>query len=166
MVSTQPITPAQAIQAFFRKRFDFESRARRSEFWWVQLVYFLVGLVAANIDTAILGYPETQIATPAILLVEIAFLIPLTSLTARRLHDVGLTGWAQLPAFILYIEYVPGYEGFIFDGFEKGGAERLLAVLMCIYLIWILFYFVRDGGAGVNRFGENPKEPPFSDTFD
>jgi len=166
MTSTPPIRPSEAILAFYHKRFDFESRARRSEFWWVQLAYFLVGLVAASIDTAILGYPETQIGTPVILLVEFVFLIPLASLTARRLHDVGLTGWAQLPAFILYVEYLPGYEGFVLDGFETGGPERVLTILMYIYLVWILFYFVRSGEAGVNRFGENPKEPPLSDTFD
>jgi len=132
----------------------------------VQLAYFMVGLVAATIDTAILGYPETQIGTPAILLLEVILLIPLASLTARRLHDVGLTGWAQLPAFILYVEYIPGYEGFVLDGFEKGGPERALTIVMCVYFIWILYYFVRDGEAGPNRFGPNPKEPSLSDTFD
>lgn len=172
MRSSRPIRPAEALQAFYQKRFDFESRSRRAEFWWVQLAYFLLALIAALIDIEILGYPEDQIATPVFLLLELAFLIPMTALTARRLHDVGLTGWAQLPTFFFYIEYLPGYEGFVFGalgdgaGLEKSGAELGFALLMCLYLLWLVFYLVKDGDGGPNRFGENPKEPSLSETFD
>jgi len=114
----------------------------------------------------IFGYSESEIAKPTVLLVELALLIPLTALTTRRLHDVGMTGWAQLPTFILYIEYFPGYEGFVFGGLEKAGAELALALVMTLYLFWILFYLIRDGEAGQNRFGSNPKDLSLSDTFD
>jgi uncharacterized membrane protein YhaH (DUF805 family) len=172
MSFSPPIRPAQAVQAFYRKRFDFESRSRRSEFWWVQLIYLFFGLIAALIDIEVLGYSEEQMATPVFMLLEIALLIPMTALTARRLHDVGLTGWAQLPTFFFYIEYIPGYEGFVFGGLgesgglEKSGAELGFALLMCLYLFWLIFYLVKDGEGGANRFGENPKEPSLSETFD
>lgn len=166
MTPSPPFSPVQAIQAFYHKRFDFQSRSRRSEFWWVQLAYFFLGLVAATIDIEVLGYSEGRIATPVFMLVELVVLIPMASLTARRLHDVGMTGWAQLPTFFFYIEYLPNYEGFVFGGLEKSGAELVLALLMTLYLFWLLFYLIKDGERGQNRFGENPKEPSLSDTFD
>lgn len=172
MSPSHPITPVQALQAFYHKRFDFETRSRRSEFWWVQLAYLFLGLIAALIDIEVLGYSEDQIATPVFMLLELTLLIPMTALTARRLHDVGLTGWAQLPTFFFYIEYIPGYEGFVFGGLaegggiEKSGAELGFALLMCLYLFWLIFYLVRDGEDGPNRFGRNPKEPSLSETFD
>lgn len=157
---------SQAIKAFYWKRFDFHSRSRRSEFWWVQLTYMFVVLGAAAFDFSVLGYSEEASFTPLYTLCEVVFLIPMAALTTRRLHDVGLTGWAQLPLYLTYIASIPGYEGFIFEGVEKGGAELALMVVYIVYSFWILFHLAKDGQPGSNRYGDNPKERSLSDVFD
>lgn len=161
------MTISQAIRVFFNKRFDFQTRSRRSEYWWVTLAYILATIVAIIIDTGVLGYSEDVLLTPTLLLLEIGLLIPMTALTARRFHDVGMTGWAQFPSFFLWLEYIPEYEGFLFGGFESGEPARIaLSAVFLLYLGWVLFYMVQDSQAGVNRYGPNPKDPSLSDVFD
>ncbi len=157
---------SQAVKAFFDKRLDFYSRSRRSEFWFVQLAYILILFLVMGIDGGILGYPPEAQLTPATTLVEAVLLIPMAAITARRLHDVGLTGWAQLPLYLTYISYVPGYEGFIFDGTEEGGASLALLIVYGIYSVWILVNLIKDSQLGTNRYGSNPKDPSLSDVFD
>ncbi len=155
----------QAIGAFRDKSLDFHSRSMRSEFWWVQLVYTLLLFVVFGIDGA-LGYDADSNLTPATTAFELIVLVPMAALTARRLHDVGLTGWAQVPLYLTYITYIPGYEDFIFNGAERGGAELVLLIVYAVYSIWILLNLIKDSQPGNNRYGPNPKDPNLSDVFD
>ncbi len=157
---------SQAIQAFIEKRVDFDTRARRAEFWWVQLAYVLVTFVAVGIDYGLLGYSPEQTFSPFVILLEGVTLIPMAALTARRLHDVGLTGWAQLPLYLTYISYIPGFEDFIFDGFERGGAALVLSVLYWAYFGWLLYNLIKGGDRWENKYGPNPKFSNLSDVFD
>lgn len=158
---------SQALTAFYHKRLNFHGRSRRAEFWWVTLAYTLATIVAITIDVSVLGYHEEALLTPSLAILEFILLVPMTALTARRLHDVGMTGWAQLPSFFLSLEYVPAYEGFLLGGFESEEPARIILTLVfMVYLVWILFYMVKDGQSGRNRYGDNPKEQPLSDVFD
>lgn len=157
---------SQAISAFIDKRLDFLSRSRRSEFWWVQLAYVFVTIIAVTIDYGVLGYTPDNVISPFILLLEIVTLVPMAALTARRLHDVGLTGWAQLPLYLTYIGYIPGFDGFIFDGFERGGAALVLTVLYWAYFGWLLYNLIKDGDRWGNKYGSSPKYDSRPDTFE
>ena len=68
-----------AISLGFQNFFNFKGRSRRSEFWWWQLFATLVGFIP------ILGG-----------FIGLVLIIPGISLTARRLHDIGKSGWMQL----------------------------------------------------------------------
>lgn len=57
-----------------------------------------------------------------------ALLLPTLSVGARRLHDIGKSGWWQL-----------------------------LILLPVVGFIILLFFWVRDGQAGQNAHGNNPK---------
>lgn len=99
----------EAIKVCFNKFANFEGRARRSEYWWFMLFVNLVSIVTCGIAS-------------------IVFLVPSIAVTARRLHDIGRSGWWQLISFIPF-----------------AGAILLL--------IWT----VQDSAPGTNEYGPNPK---------
>ena len=68
----------------------FDGRARRKEFWFFILVCIGLGIVAQIID-GIIG------TTPLLNgLLNLALFLPSLAVGARRLHDVGRSGWWQL----------------------------------------------------------------------
>lgn len=104
-----PLTAA--VSRFFRKYFDYSGRASRSEYWWFALVQGVVsfvlimitGLVASigsTVDASgqAVSDPPLAIFVPLVILNFVLWLVLLVgtlSLTARRLHDVGLSGFFQ-----------------------------------------------------------------------
>ena len=87
--------------AVFKKYATIEGRASRSEFWWFTLFSVLGGILFDVLD-AVLGW---QFGEPDIfgnragvlnLLFNLAVLVPIVCVTARRLHDVNRSGWWML----------------------------------------------------------------------
>ena len=117
---------ADAFKSAFNRAFDYESRSSRSEYWWFELAYVLITIPIALIGTA-LGLEEIPVY-----IAEIIFLIPALALGARRLHDIGMSGWWQLLAFTV------------------------------IGLIPLIIWFCTAGHAGQNQYGYNPLEEPYS----
>ena len=74
----------QAIKSCLGQYATFSGRASRSEYWWFFLFQVLV--MAA---TGMLGDVINGIAS-------LALLLPALAVGARRLHDIGRTGWWQL----------------------------------------------------------------------
>ncbi|MDM0056085.1 DUF805 domain-containing protein [Variovorax fucosicus] len=103
----------QAVQVCLSKYVDFSGRARRSEFWWFSLFQFIVAIVAS-----FLGDIVASIA-------GLALLLPALAVGARRLHDIGKSGWLQL------IVLIP-----------------LLGILVLIY------FWVQPGATESNAHGE------------
>ena len=75
---------SETIKVCFRKYAEFSGRATRAEFWWFALFQVLVLLVAG-----MLGKFVYFVAVAALFLPGIA-------VGARRLHDIGKSGWFQL----------------------------------------------------------------------
>ena len=100
------------------KYFNFDDRGSRAEFWLFYLAVYVLELV---IDL---------IFSPSLWVLAIVFapiLIPQIAVTARRLHDIGRSGWNQL--WILSIIGIP-------------------------VVIW---WLITPSDAGENRYGEEPK---------
>lgn len=76
-----------------KKYFCFEGRADRAEFWQYVLATFIIGFVLGIVDS-IIGF---RILSG---LFGLAMLLPSLGCTARRLHDVGKSGWFQLLGLI------------------------------------------------------------------
>jgi len=74
----------QAVQVCLRKYVDFEGRASRSEFWWFALFQFIVLVVASMLGRTIYT------------VVVLALVLPSLAVGARRLHDIGKSGWYML----------------------------------------------------------------------
>ena len=93
-----------------KKYANFNGRASRSEFWWFSLFCIIVTFVAVIFDSIYIDNAQTM--GPVELLSSLALLLPSLSVTARRLHDVGRSGWWMLiaitiigliPLFIWYV---------------------------------------------------------------
>jgi uncharacterized membrane protein YhaH (DUF805 family) len=72
---------------------NFTGRASRQEYWMFILIYFGLAITIAIVDSFI---------TSGLIygLFSLVMIVPTVSITARRLHDSGRTGWWQLIAFV------------------------------------------------------------------
>ena len=111
---------------------DFEGRARRSEYWYFILFQTLAVLTLYGISgigflmgSNIMGYMGFAL----VCLSSFALFLPNLSVTVRRLHDTGKSGWMLFLAFIPFIGSI------------------------------ILFVFLlTDSQPETNIYGPNPKE--------
>ncbi|KPI04002.1 protein of unknown function DUF805 [Actinobacteria bacterium OK074] len=70
----------------------FSGRARRAEYWWFSLLYTGAAAVIAGVSFAI----EAPLLSVSLL----PFVVPMLSVSVRRLHDTGKSGWHMLIALI------------------------------------------------------------------
>ncbi len=84
----------QSIATCFRKYADFSGRASRSEYWWFALFQVLVTAAASLMGDLTSG------------LVSLALLLPALAVGARRLHDIGKSGWWLLIWLIPLIGWI------------------------------------------------------------
>ena len=101
---------------------DFSGRARRKEYWMFYLFNILFSAIAGFLD-GIFGLTLLTIIYPLL-----AFL-PGLSVSIRRLHDVGKSGWMYL-----------------------------IVLIPIIGAIWLLVLLCTDSQVGRNLWGDNPKE--------
>ncbi len=135
----QGLSFIESIKTCYKKYFDFSSRASRSEYWFFWLfnwVFYILGtVIAINTSEAffwILG------------IFYFATLIPFLSVTARRLHDIGKTGWMQLlPIPFSLFSRVPDI-GIIFS------------IISGVCYLYIFILLVSIGEQGKNKFGDYP----------
>jgi uncharacterized membrane protein YhaH (DUF805 family) len=134
----------EAIKVCFGKYATFAGRARRSEFWWFALFNLIVTAVLNLVDNAVglvisLGSQGAETAGGLVtfsssnlgILSSVWFIIvflPYLSVTVRRLHDTGRSGWWW------WIILVP-----------------------CVGFIVLLVFMLIAGDPRENRFGPDPK---------
>ena len=111
----------------------FRGRSTRREYWSfaaVALVAMLLALAVAEAVTRAfsLGIAPKDLMVLLYVPVALALVVPGLAVKVRRLHDIGLSGWWLLAAC------VPLIGGFI-----------------------DLFFGLKRGDAGENRFGPDPR---------
>src|SRR5690242_16876709 len=84
----------KAVKTCLNKYADFKGRAARPEFWWFALATFVVSAVLNQI-IPMLGA-----------LFSLAVLLPSLAVAARRLHDIGKSGWFLLLLLIPVIGWL------------------------------------------------------------
>ena len=89
----------QSISSCMGKYVTFSGRATRSEFWWFFLFTMIVSFVVNAISTGIFlnTFNEILLYIPSI--VSLIFTLPSLAVSARRLHDIGRSGWWVLLMF-------------------------------------------------------------------
>ncbi len=75
---------------------DFGGRTSRKEFWMFVLVYFLLAIAVMFVGMLI-RLPQLY------MLLSFAVLVPNIAITARRLHDINMSGWWQLIGLIPFV---------------------------------------------------------------
>ena len=128
VVENKPMSFFAAIKSCFKIKTS--GRACRREFWWFQL-YFILGLVAFSFLLAVVSAPlalgDEESFYMAYGLFSLVFLvwaiisaIQGVTVTIRRFHDVGISGWWLLLIVLFWylgfvalivIALLPGYEG-------------------------------------------------------
>jgi uncharacterized membrane protein YhaH (DUF805 family) len=88
---------SQAVTSGFHNYVGFSGRAPRSEYWYWQLFFCLVGIASALIDLVL--FPRLNIS-PINTLAELALLLPTLAVSVRRLHDLDRSGWWLLIVLI------------------------------------------------------------------
>ena len=90
---------SEAIGLGFKNYINFSGRATRAEYWWWFLFIVVTGVVLAIIDGV------TGIGV-LLNIFNLATLIPGLALGARRLHDIGKSGWWQLLWFAIIVGWI------------------------------------------------------------
>jgi uncharacterized membrane protein YhaH (DUF805 family) len=152
---------AQSLKTCFRKYANFKGRATRSEFWWFMLFTTGLSIAAMTLDGLLLGFSSDAVVTPFTTLMVALTIVPSASVTARRLHDIGWTGWVQLPVFAVYSAYL---EIFL-PGFSITGVGLTLMTIGLLWWFALLLLLIKDGQPNTNKYGPNPKLPEMGDVF-
>ncbi|MDN7244536.1 DUF805 domain-containing protein [Planococcus shenhongbingii] len=112
----------------FKKAFIFSGRSRRREYWMFVLFSAIFNIVLSIVD-AIAGLNIAEDMGLLSGLFSLLIIIPSLSVTIRRLHDIGKSGWWILIALIPIIGWI------------------------------VLFIFsLLDSQPGSNAYGPSPKE--------
>lgn len=88
-----------AVRAVLSNYATFSGRASRPEFWWWILAIFLFGILTQLLDafifTPMLGFEpgDENAGQPLSTIFSLAILLPAIAVAARRMHDMGKSGW-------------------------------------------------------------------------
>jgi uncharacterized membrane protein YhaH (DUF805 family) len=107
----------QAVTTCLKKYVEFNGRAGRPEFWWFALFTLVVGLVVGVVSDVLA------------MLVNLGLVLPSLAVGARRLHDMGKSGWFQLIWLVPFIGWA------------------------------IMIYWLVQPSVGPNQHGEGPAQP-------
>lgn len=88
----------ESVTTCLKKYADFSGRASRSEYWYFWLLYFIVD-VASRVSVHMIPLYLLFV------LVELALIIPLLAVSARRLHDTNRSAWWMLLPVVNIVFY-------------------------------------------------------------
>jgi uncharacterized membrane protein YhaH (DUF805 family) len=113
----------------------FTGRARRREYWMFTLINSLIifGLGFIATFTGDINGSVSELAVVVAIGYYIGIIGPVLSVSVRRLHDTGRSGW-----------------------------WLLIALVPLVGSIAVLVFMVLDSQQGPNQYGSNPKEIAFS----
>ena len=178
MTQSKPMmTFVNAVKQCFRKYGDFSGRATRAEYWWWQLFGWIGAFVFGVVDSSIVSLIVSLIGgvdvfSPFGTVFGLAILLPGLAVTARRLHDIGKTGWWLLAWFIVFflgtIPFILGIVLIVLSVIDIMSYEStnftvsviliLIGLLVwLIAIIWWLAWMIRQGQTGPNRYGPDPR---------
>ncbi|MBP1225835.1 DUF805 domain-containing protein [Flavobacterium sp. 1355] len=113
----------------FENYANFNGRARRSEYWYYNLVSIIISIILAIVDYftgSVIGAGDLGILRG---LYSLLVLLPGLAVMIRRLHDIGKSGWFILVLFIP----IAG-------------------------IIWFVISLCTEGDSGSNQYGADPKD--------
>ena len=149
--------------ACIRKYVVFEGRARRKEYWMFTLFNVIFVIAAALLDVVLFGASPDNPTKPRYLtsLYGLFVFLPTLTVTVRRLHDIGRSGWwlagyyaVAVVCSIMMVTGVVLMLGGKSSGLTLGAVG--LAILM-IAAVWMIVWMCFDSQTGENEYGPDPK---------
>ena len=152
-----------AIKSGFQNYANFKGRSSRSAYWWFILFTQIVQIITQSLVSSIGA------------LISLVFFIPIVSVSARRLHDIGrsakllilpvasLVG-ALLAIMGLLMQTAQSFANLNFDDLFSGGMQVsvwLFVGFLIVAFISSIVNFVftlMPSETGINKYG--PPEPP------
>ena len=168
------MTIQESVMTCLRKYADFSGRATRAEFWWWVLATAIASVAINAIETFASAIGGIFEYSPFGAIFSLAILLPNLAVSARRLHDIGKSGWWLLVWIgSAIVGAVPLGIGVaytiisVFSGNSWWGHPEFwipiiigaaVSVLVWIGLfIWCLLWMATQGRAGANRYGQDPR---------
>ncbi|MFT5599841.1 MAG: uncharacterized membrane protein YhaH (DUF805 family) [Flavobacteriales bacterium] len=96
----------------FENYANFNGRARRSEFWYFYLMNMIISIGLGIVDGA--AGLQLSAGSTGVLggFYSLAVLVPTIAVSARRMHDVGKSGWYMLiPIYNIILFATEGDKG-------------------------------------------------------
>ena len=123
--SHRKVSFVQSWVLFFKNYAKFSGRSSRSAYWfwmlWFATIEFFLAVLKVSSD-------ESIIVDVIGLVWSLGILVPYYSISARRLHDVGRSGWWQLIS------------------------------LTIVGIIPLFIWTVRAGDSDTNKYGDNVEQ--------
>ncbi|MFT3998021.1 MAG: DUF805 domain-containing protein [Asticcacaulis sp.] len=166
-----------------KRYFDFQGRARRSEYWLFYLFQLVVSLFLSILQSA--GGIVAGLAAGINFIFALGILFPSIAVGVRRFHDTNRTGlWTLFYPMVMIVATIltmvfardavaamgANFQNIDQATVEAGGVAANMAVYSAMapiapYILlptWLaslvtLFFQVQDGTPGLNRFGYDPK---------
>jgi uncharacterized membrane protein YhaH (DUF805 family) len=151
----------QAIFDNFRRTvtdhyFDMNGRVGRSQFWYFMLANFVIAIIVAIL--------QRLVFLPILFLYDLAMLLPVAGMGARRLQDTGRDGklvWVLIIAgFISQLFAAVAMMSFLALGFLSVFLFGPLLVLINLALlaaaIVLIYFWCQPGDPNSNAYGPPP----------
>jgi len=171
-----------AFKEAFARRWDYKGRSTRAEVWsafpliplpsfiivmalmiiisLIMILSIFVESIFYNVDTILV-----VISSIAILVSSYYLIIITLSLSVRRLHDIGHSGWIVGVSFILWLFLTicnaldASLE--IFNHLPSSIAiiMNMISMISIIVFIFVFILMLRDSQRGSNKWGHSTKYP-------
>ena len=124
----------------------FSGRSTREEYWMFTLIYFLSYIVLSGAAWLL----NSDVFQIILTILSIAVIVPSLSITARRLHDMGRSGWIQLAPYIGMVFAIIGV-------FQESQVLMLGGTILMLVLFVVLMVFLVTPSQDDNAYGEKPQ---------
>lgn len=107
-----------ATKSCFQQYVGFSGRASRSEYWFFYLSFVVaaMGMLVLTVVSAFVLDALAGLMGMLTMVTYLAFFLPTLSVTVRRLHDLGKSGWMFLVVFIPIVGGILLLVWFVSDG--------------------------------------------------
>jgi len=156
----EQLNPIQWAILPLKKYATFSGRAPRAEYWWFTLATSIVSMFVLLADRRV-GTPLFADFGPLRVTYLVAVGLPSYAVLARRLHDLGASGWWSLVRMSGWVLIIAKSEGFSRSYLDQmsGWAVAAIAIVgvcwICAEIALVVSMFIR-GTRGPNDYGPDP----------
>lgn len=159
-----------AVKDGMNRLLDFNGRSRRADYWWFALAWYILSFFVSFITGLFLSETVNLFVSSVLALLML-------SITVRRLHDTGRSGWWVVASWVLSLLVVIYLAVLMSDGtLESGNPDVIVDAIMnpfyltlCVVsgiVSLILFIFMLlDSKPEENKYGKSPKYVSAEEAF-